>query len=127
MDVKHYPGRHRAFIQVAGITELDAEEAPAMQALDVSYTANVSQRLLSLRVHTDDDAISESEDLVVTLVPAIGTDYALLLLEQDLDGVTDLLWEPEQAIYLMPGDSLTFEYDNTAEATVSVVALMEVA
>ena len=74
-------------------------------------------------------APTTSEDLTITINSISGSAYDILVYSLDLaaGSTTDLLWQPDEDLYLVGGDSLDVDYTNTDGNTfgsiVTVVAV----
>ena len=64
-------------------------------------------------------APTTSESLTVTINSVSGAAYDTLIYSLDLStaSTTDLLWQPSEDLWLMPGDSLDIAYTNTDKRT----------
>lgn len=73
-------------------------------------------------------APTSTENLVIAYDSASGAAYDVTLLTYDpsAESATAVSWEPDEAIYLMPGDALSVAYTNTDTTTWGLTVLLEV-
>jgi len=78
--------------------------------IDVGKTYQLSSVTLKVDV-----APTTSEDLTITLASVAGDVYDVPLYTLDLSvlGVTSAVWQPDQPLYLVGGDSLDVAWTNT--------------
>ena len=79
-------------------------------------------RLISVSVNFD-IAPTTSEDLTITLDDANGNAYDLLLYTLDVSAgaTTDILWQPDEELMLVPGDAIDVAYVGTDARTYGLV------
>lgn len=96
-------------------------------ALAQTATAVRVSQVASVTLHLD-SIPTTSEALTITLDAVAGAAYDVLLYSLDLAAVSaaDLVWFPNEEIWLEPGDALTVAYANSDGATYGVqTTLME--
>jgi len=74
-----------------------------------------------------DAAPTTSENMTITLDMNAGAEYDVLLYSVDLSvaSTTDVVWWPDDELYLEPGDAVTVAYGNTDLAIYGVQITME--
>ncbi|MCP4567976.1 MAG: hypothetical protein GY841_10390 [FCB group bacterium] len=71
-------------------------------------------------------ASGTSENLVLTLISHLGSDYDTVLISQDMDTVTDYaVLDGSLNAPLHPADKLKVTYTNTDSETISVLLVLE--
>jgi hypothetical protein len=95
-------------------------------AIAASMSAARVARLLSVSVKFS-AAPTTSENLTITKNANTGAAYDAVLLTTDPSSgsVTSLVYQPDQPLWLEPGDSIDVAYTNTDTRTVGVLITME--
>jgi len=93
----------------------------ASGAIAASYTASRVARITSVTLNLD-AAPTTSENFTITLNAVAGAAYDTLLYSVDLstDSTTDVVWMPDQPLWLQPGDAIDVAYANTDDNTYAV-------
>ncbi|RUM43006.1 MAG: hypothetical protein DSY80_06255, partial [Desulfocapsa sp.] len=127
-EKRHFEGRKRRckMTAISHISDLIGriagdvrkENATGAAAIALSATAAEQARLVGLTLHLD-AAPTTSESLTITLDANAGAAYDTLLYSLDLStgSTTDLLWLPDNDIFLETGDIIKVAYANTDTAT----------
>lgn len=111
MDINLYkPSRYRD--RVDG-TEVDFAVSPVGDA-----------RLISVTVHFD-VAPTTSENITVRKRYSEGSEYNVLLLSQDMQSATDLVYQPDDVLLLPAGCSIKVRYPNTDLRTIATMVVVE--
>lgn len=97
-------------------------ETAASGAIDASLTAARVARVVSVTLNLD-AAPTTSEIFTITLNSVAGSDYDTLLYSLNLStgSTTDVLWFPDQPLWLQPGDAIDVAFANTDGNTYGVL------
>lgn len=102
------------------------QEATGAGAIALSAAVSAQRgRLISVTAHVG-VAPASAGSLTVTLNAVAGAAYDTLLHSVSMIGVTDLVWTPDEPIYLKSGDAIDVAYANPDARTVGVQATLEV-
>lgn len=88
-------------------------------AMDYELDPGVGFQLEEVRLHLD-AAGGTSEDLTITLNSNASTasgEYDVIFAKQDMENVTDYVYQPDKSHIFTKGDTLQFEYANTNNRT----------
>jgi len=97
----------------------------AIAVSSVAVAAGTSQRLTAVTVHLS-AAPTTAGSLTIILNANAGAAYDTLLYSVSMVGVTDLLWQPDQDIYLVAGSAIDVAYANADGRTFGVEIMSEV-
>ena len=83
-------------------------------AINFTRTAESFEEVVSVELHLS-AAPTTSENLTITRDNSQGPEYDTRLYTLDMSSAstTDLLWTPDQPMYLWPGDAVDVAYANT--------------
>ncbi len=106
--------------------QLVVEGATGTAAIATSAVAQRAAQILSVTLNLS-LAPTTSEDFTVTLNSAEGAAYDTLLYSLDLStgSTTDLIWQPDQEMWLQPGDSLDVAFTNTDTRTYGILTTLK--
>jgi len=109
--------------QTANRRILVKDESAGTAAIAASFAAKRVSRVVSVTLKMS-AAPTTSQSFTITLNAAAGTAYDILLYTLDLSisGVTMLMWQPDQELWLAIGDSIDVAYTNTDTRTYGVQA-----
>jgi len=102
-------------IRVENATAGSGAIAASMTALRVARITNVTLNL--------DATPTTSENFTITFNSVTGAAYDALLYSVDLanESTTDVLWMPDQPLWMQPGDAIDVAYTNTDGNTYGVL------
>ena len=94
-------------------------------AASMSVPVGATYRIISVSLNLN-AAPTTSENYTITLDANAGAAYDLLLYSLDLStsSTTDVLWQPDQPLYLEGGDAIDVAYANTDTGTYGVQITM---
>ena len=97
----------------AGIYKYN-DTGTALMNFRTAVPASKHYRLVSVTLHLN-TAPTTSEDFTITLDSHAGAIFDTLLYTLDLSAasVTDLVWQPDEEIFLEGDDAIVIAYDNT--------------
>ena len=85
------------------------------QPIDFTLAPGIAWQLEEIRVHLG--AGGAAGDLTATVDAAAGAPYDVVVLTQDMNGTTDVVYQPTRPIIFNSGDELDIAYSNTGAAT----------
>lgn len=98
------------------MSDLVKENTSGQGAINATWVCPVGKtyQLISVSLKLD-VAASTSEDFVITLDAAGGSDYDVTYLSEDLgvSGAVTLVWLPDAPVYLAGGDAVDVAWANT--------------
>ena len=94
------------------------QRATGALAVDMTIAPGVAWQLESIRIHLS--AGGAATDLTATVDAGAGAAYDVVLVTQDMDNVTDYVYQPDRPIPLGPNDELVIAYNNGGGATYGI-------
>ncbi len=97
-------------------------ETAASGAIVVSLVVARVARVVDVTLNLD-AAPTTSESFTITLNALVGSEYDTLLYTLNLstDSTTDIVWMPDQPLWLQPGDAIDVAFANTDGNTYGVL------
>ncbi len=88
--------------------------------IDHNIEPGVPWQLESVRVHLSAGGSDNDLTITVDAGASAATEYNLLLASQNMNGVTDYLYQPQRPIPLNPDDGITIGYLNGNTRTIGI-------
>jgi len=98
--------------------------ATGSAALDTTLAPGEAFRIVEVRIHLS-AASATSENFTITLDSYAGDAYDVVLKSQDLNGLSNFVWVPEDERYFHKNDELDFAWANTNTRTYGLEILYE--
>ena len=103
---------------MATIRNVVKKEYTGSAAIAVAHSITAKRKLVSVTAHFSGDPGAET--LVVTLDAGAGAAYDTVLLSQSVDGVTNVLWQPDSELILESGDAIDITMTNAGAVTYGI-------
>ena len=103
---------------MATIRNVVKKEYTGAAAIAIACPIPATRKLVSVTAHFSGDPGAET--LTVTLDANAGAVYDTVLLSQSVDGVTDVLWQPDSELILESGDYIDIAMTNAGTVTYGI-------
>ena len=90
--------------------------ATGAAALDETLTPTSAFQIEEIRLHLSAPC-TVAEDLTIQLDSGTAAVYDTTIVQQNMNGVQDLLWQPPRPILFNNGDEIDITFPNTGNAT----------
>ena len=98
------------------MADIQIDRSTGSGAMAETVSPGYGFELVGIYLHLS-SASSTSEDFTISLDSTEGSAYDVLIYSKDMNGVQDVIWEPDRAMHFIANDELDMAWTNTDSRT----------